>query len=347
MTNITDHAILKPISFHIKDTKLLPSPTIGVLLTQLGTPDAPEPIAVRRFLREFLSDKRVVDLPRWFWLPLLHGVILPTRSRRSAALYQTIWRSDGRSPLLHYSLATTDGVRQRLGKDVEVHLAMRYGQPNIANALHTMTAAGIQRILIFPLFPQYSSAATASIFDAVYQTFASSRFLPTLRFAAPFFNAPSYISALAATIRTVADPDKPMDWLFSFHGLPTRFVTEGDPYQDQCIETTRLLVKELALPDTRWQMSFQSRFGREPWLKPNTDGMLKQLPGQGKQNLVVVCPGFSADCLETLEEIAHQGKENFLQAGGKQFIYAPCLNDTNVWLDALTGLIEQEISGWR
>lgn len=337
---------MRKASTPIKDKTPLSSPTIGILLAQLGTPDAPTPSDVRRFLREFLSDIRVVDLPRWFWLPLLHGIILPTRSPRSAALYQKIWRSDGLSPLLYYSQAVTDALSQRLGANIQVRLAMRYGQPNLADVLGAMTREGMEKILIFPLFPQYSSAATASITDAVCATFTKSRFQPALRFAPPFFNAPGYINALVAKIRATCNPTEEMDWLFSFHGLPLRFVNEGDPYAHQCQTTAQLLANALNLPSHRWRLSYQSRFGREPWLLPNTEAVLSQLPQEKIRRIAVVCPGFLSDCLETLEEIAVRGKETFLQAGGETFIYIPCLNDAPEWIDALTNLAKQEILGW-
>ncbi|MBF0626870.1 MAG: ferrochelatase [Magnetococcales bacterium] len=325
---------------------LLPDSSIGVLLAQLGTPDAPEPAAVRRFLAEFLADERVVDLPRWFWLPLLHGVILPRRSPRSAALYRKIWRADGVSPLLHDSRTVTAGVAERLGASIRVELGMRYGQPGLTALLHTMVRTGIQRLLIVPLFPQFSSATTASITDAVCGAFASSRFQPALRFVPPFFNDPGYIHALATTLRQQLDPAQPVDWLFSFHGLPQRFVDQGDPYALQCAETARLLAKELHLPNERWHIGYQSRFGREVWLLPDTARLLATLPGQGKRAVAVVCPGFVADCLETLEEMAVQGKETFLRAGGETFHYLACLNDAPPWIDALTTLIRRELSGW-
>ncbi|MBF0191227.1 MAG: ferrochelatase [Magnetococcales bacterium] len=320
--------------------------SIGVVLVQLGTPDSPDPVAVQRFLKEFLSDARVVDLPRWFWLPLLHGVILPRRAPKSAALYRSIWRADGVSPLMHYSHAVTRGIRTRLGDDIRVELAMRYGQPSLKQALLTMVQDGIQRILIVPLFPQYSSAATATITDAVCAVFAKQRFQPALRFAPPFFADSAYIQALADSIRARLDPATPMDWLFSFHGLPQRFVDQGDPYAAQCAATARLLARELHIPDDRWQMGYQSRFGREPWLLPDTAQRLVQLPQEGKRHLAVVCPGFVADCLETLEEIAVQGRENFLKAGGERFTYLPCLNDSAAWMDGLGELVKRELSGW-
>lgn len=321
-------------------------PSIGVVLVQLGTPDAPEPQAVRRFLREFLSDRRVVDLPRWFWLPLLHGVILPKRAPRSAALYRKIWREDGLSPLLHHSQAVTAGVTAQLGATIRVALAMRYGQPGLAETLHTMTDAGIQRILIVPLFPQYSCATNATITDAVCAAFVQRRFQPALRFAPPFASDPGYIAALADTIRAARGENPPRHWLFSFHGLPQRFVDQGDPYADQCAETARLLAKELHLEEDQWRLGYQSRFGREPWLLPDTARLLRELPNQGVDELAVVCPGFAADCLETLEEIAVQGEEIFRQAGGRRFLYLPCLNDAPSWIDALGVIVRRELAGW-
>ncbi len=323
------------------------SPTIGVLLAQLGTPETAKPAAVKRFLREFLSDLRVVDLPRWFWLPLLHGIILPTRAHRSAALYQKIWRDDGLSPLLHYSQSVTQNLSHHFDPNIQFHLAMRYGQPSIDSALHTMTEQGIQRILIFPMFPQYSSAATASITDAVCLAFTKRRFQPALRFAPPFFNASGYIAALKNKVIEQINPSESIDYLFSFHGLPQRFVTEGDPYAQQCETTAQLLATALGLPDNRWHLSYQSRFGREPWLQPNTEDLLTQLPKQGIRRIVVLCPGFVADCLETLEEIAVRGKETFLQAGGETFDYIPCLNDSPDWLVTLASLVQQELAGWK
>ncbi|MBF0418302.1 MAG: ferrochelatase [Magnetococcales bacterium] len=322
------------------------TPTIGVLLAQLGTPDAPEPGAVRRFLKVFLSDPRVVDLPRWQWLPLLHGVILPTRAPRSARLYQKIWRPDGVSPLLHYTRRLTEALNARLGTAIRVDFAMRYGNPGIDATLHTMTRAGIQRLLIVPLFPQYASATTASISDAVAAAFLGERQQPTLRFAPPFFEDPGYIRALAESVRARLDTNSPRDWLFSFHGLPERFVQEGDPYAGQCRITAQRLAAELQLPMERWHVGFQSRFGREVWLTPDTARLLEELPRQGKRELAVLCPGFTADCLETLEEIAVGGEEIFLSAGGERFIYLSCLNDSPAWIDALEAIARRELSGW-
>ncbi|MEO5349426.1 MAG: ferrochelatase [Magnetococcus sp. YQC-3] len=322
-------------------------PKTGVLFIQLGTPDAPTPAAVRRYLAEFLSDPRVVDLHRAIWLPLLHGVILRTRPQRSAALYQHIWREDGLSPLFHYTQQQAQAVAQALQADgVVVHFAMRYGNPAMAVLLESMRHAGVERVLIFPLFPQYASATTASVLDAVQAALAKRRFIPTLRFAQPFFAHPGYIAAWCAQIRAQADLEQADCLLFSFHGLPQRHVDEGDPYAVHCQQTARLLADALQLPDDRWQISFQSRFGREEWLQPATDQLLAELPAQGKKRLLVVCPGFVSDCLETLEEVAMRGKEQFLAAGGEFYHCLPCLNDSPAWLSALTEMTRQELIGW-
>lgn len=319
---------------------------IGVLFVQLGTPDAPTPAAVRRYLAEFLTDQRVVDIPRMLWLPLLHGIILRTRPQHSAALYQHIWRSDGVSPLLHYTQRQTQAIGQILETEkILVRFAMRYGNPSLTSTLHEMVASGVERLLIFPLFPQYSAATTASILDAVQAAFARCRFIPTLRFSQPFFANPNYIKALVEQIRSHPPPHK-TDYLFSFHGLPQRHIQEGDPYADHCQQTAQLLAQALDLPDDRWQYTFQSRFGKEPWLTPATTTRLAQLPQTGCKRLTVICPGFVTDCLETLEEINIRGKKCFLAAGGETFHTVPCLNDSPQWITALAQITRQELAGW-
>ncbi|MBF0153734.1 MAG: ferrochelatase [Magnetococcales bacterium] len=322
-----------------------------VLLTQLGTPDAPTAPAVRRYLREFLSDPRVVDAPRLFWLPLLHGVILRTRPARSAALYQHIWRPDGVSPLLYFSRLQSQAVVAALPADITVTLTMRYGQPSLVAALQEVIQTRVERLLVFPLYPQYASSTTGSTQSAVMEVIAAQRCQPALRFAAPFYNRSSYIRALAARIQehlTLIDKESGTSpyVLFSFHGLPQRHVDGGDPYADQCQETARLLARELNFPATRWRLVFQSRFGRESWLEPATAKVLAELPGEGIRSVVVACPGFVADCLETLEEIDRQGREIFLRAGGQVFHTVPCLNDHPLWLAALTELVKEELAGW-
>ena len=323
-------------------------PETGVLFVQLGTPDDPTPSAVRRYLAEFLSDRRVVDLPRLLWWPLLHGLILRTRPQRSAALYQRIWRADGLSPLLHYTQQQAQAVGQALSaeKGVVVQFAMRYGNPSVAVLLEAMLGVGVERVLVFPLFPQYAAATTASVLDAVQAALARRRRIPTLRFAQPFFAHPGYIGAWSQQIRTQADLAQSDGLLLSFHGLPQRHVDEGDPYAVQCHQTARLLAAALDLPADRWQVTFQSRFGRDPWLTPATDHTLAQLPAQGKKRLVVACPGFVSDCLETLEEVALRGQEIFRQAGGEQFQMIPCLNDSQAWLTALAQMTREALQGW-
>lgn len=317
---------------------------VGVLLVQLGTPDAPTPAAVKRYLAEFLSDPRVVDLPRAFWLPLLHGVILPRRAPRSAALYQKIWRADGLSPLLHISQQQAAGVAARLGAELPVALAMRYGEPAIAPAVASLLAQGVSRLLVFPLYPQASGSTTGAALDGVAAALRHHRFVPALRLAAPFHDHPDYLAAVARRVRAVAPAGA--HYLVSFHGLPVRHIQEGDPYADHCAATASGLARLLEMPPERWHVAFQSRFGREPWLTPATSDTLANLPRQGVKKLVVLCPGFVADCLETLEEIAHTGRESFLAAGGESFTYAPCVNDDPLWLDALAGLVARELKGW-
>ncbi len=323
------------------------TPKTALLFVQLGTPDSPTPAGVRRYLAEFLADRRVVDLHRAIWLPLLHGLILRTRPQRSAILYQHIWRADGVSPLLHYSQSQQRAVALALqSAGIAVHYAMRYGNPSLATLLHTLVDGGVERLLIFPLFPQYSAATTASVLDAVQGAFAQRRLVPTLRFAQPFFAHSAYIDAWKAQILSHTNLEQVDCLLFSFHGLPQRHVDEGDPYERQCRQTARLLADALQLPPDRWSVAFQSRFGREAWLLPATDQRLAQLPAQGKKRLVVACPGFVSDCLETLEEIAIRGRECFMQAGGEQFHAVPCLNESGPWLSALAEISRQELSGW-
>ena len=321
-------------------------PTVGVLLLQLGTPDEPTPTAVRRYLAEFLSDHRVVDSPRWLWLPILHGIILRRRPPRSAALYKKIWRAEGTSPLLHFTRQQTAAVEAALGKQVKIGFAMRYGNPSIDVVMDEMLVAGVEKLLVYPLYPQFSASTTGSGIDAVHNYFAKKRSIPSIRFASPFHNNPLYINALAEQIKNQHKPNDDPFYLFSFHGLPQRHETEGDPYGNQCRTTADLLAKALNLPEERWQITFQSRFGNEPWLLPATDKILAELPGNGEKTVVAACPGFVADCLETLEEIAVTGKETFIAAGGENFQTVPCLNASPTWTDALTKMVSVELAGW-
>ena len=321
-------------------------PPIGLLLAQLGTPDAPTVKALKAYLRQFLSDPRVIDLPRWKWLPILHLFILTRRPARSAALYQNIWRPEG-SPLMIYSQAQTAGLQKRLGGQYRVVLGMRYGQPSIARAMAQLAGEGIDRTLVFPMFPQFSASTTGSIYDAVNQA-SSGRRMPALRWVPPYYDHPSYIDALKTVYRQSLDQlDQPPDrHLITFHGIPQRYVDEGDPYRSQCESTARLLARALELADDQWLIGFQSRFGKEPWLEPYSEDILLQLGGQGVSRVAATCPGFTADCLETLDEIGREGQEQFHQGGGRHLHLVPCLNDDPAWLDAMAVIARQETAGW-
>lgn len=323
----------------------------GVLLVNLGTPEAPTTGAVRHYLREFLSDPRVVELPRLLWWPILHGFILRTRPSRSARAYQQIWTPEG-SPLLQYSRDLAARVGAALGADdsagrLLVRVAMRYGPPSIPTVLREMQDAGLRRLLVLPLYPQYSATTTASVFDAVFAELRTWRWVPELRTVADYFHDPAHLDLLAARIRahraTHGDADR---LLFSFHGIPERFFRDGDPYFCQCQATAREVAQRLELPRDRWMVSFQSRVGREPWLKPYTDETLKRWPGEGVKSVQVVCPGFAVDCLETIEEIADENRETFLHAGGERYEYIPALNAEADHVDALAGLLRRHLAGW-
>lgn len=325
-------------------------PTTGILLINLGTPEAPTPSALRRYLGEFLWDPRITEMPRWLWWLILHGIILRVRPARSAKAYQKVWTADG-SPLLCISQAQAQAVQTQLEQHwpgpIKVVLGMRYGQPSIRAALNELRAAHAQRLVILPLYPQYSSPATGSTFDAVAATLTRWRWIPDLRFISQYSEHPAYIHALAHHIQaywqTHGQPDQ---LLFSYHGIPKRFFLQGDPYHCACHKTSRLVAEQLGLTATQWQVVFQSRFGREEWLKPYTDETLTTLGRNGVQRVDVVCPGFAADCLETLEEIDVENRAYFLEAGGQAFHYIPALNAEPAHIAALTGLILQHLQGF-
>ncbi len=324
---------------------------IGVLITNLGTPDAPETGALRRYLREFLSDPRVVEIPRFIWFFILNLVILVIRPRKSAEAYKSVWTQEG-SPLLVYSLAQGEGIRQRLqskyGDDVVVRVAMRYGNPSIASQLQAFENEGIRKLIVLPLYPQYSGSTNGSTFDAVAQDFMARRLLPDLRFISHYPDYPPYIQAMADHIRAYREKNGSADKLiFSFHGVPKRFLLKGDPYFHECHQTSQLLAEALGLSDGQWMITFQSRFGAEEWLQPYTDVTMKSLPGEGVKSVQVFCPGFSADCLETVEEIDEENRGYFEQAGGESFAYISAMNAEPVHLDALARLIEDNLQGWR
>jgi ferrochelatase len=325
------------------------SPT-GVLLLQLGTPDAPTPRALRRYLREFLSDRRVIDLPRATWWPVLHFIVLPTRPRKSAALYRKVWTPAG-SPLLTITMAQAAALESRLtaarGTRVPVVVGMRYGNPSIAEALARLGGEGVDRIVALPMFPQYASATTGSSLEQLFRDIQGERIVPSIRVVPPYYEDPSYIAALKAVIcdslRTA--PFRPDRLLLSFHGLPKRYTVEGDPYADHCRATAARLERSLALPETSVMLVFQSQFGREEWLQPYTDKTLEEL-GRSGLSVAVMCPGFTADCLETLEEIRLRGAEQFHGTGGKMYHVIPCLNDHPAWIEAMATIVTRELGGW-
>ncbi len=326
-------------------------PGTGVLLVNLGTPDAPTPEAVRRFLAEFLWDPRVVEMARPLWWLILHGVILRLRPHRVAKAYQTVWTEDG-SPLLSIAKKQVPAVRDALSKQtggrIEVALGMRYGNPSIEGAMDELRSKGMRRLLVLPLYPQYSATTTASIFDEVFRVLTGWRWVPELRLIQHYHDYPPYIDALAASVREHWERHgRPDRLLLSFHGIPRRYLDAGDPYFCECHTTGRLLAERLELQDGEWQLTFQSRFGREEWLRPYTDHTLKAWGKQGIGRVDVVCPGFSADCLETLEEIAEQNRELFLHAGGKELGYIPALNDRADHAQALSLLLARHMQGWE
>ncbi len=316
---------------------------IGVLLVNLGTPDAPEPGAVRRYLAEFLSDRRVVEIPHILWQPILRSAVLTTRPAKSARAYRLIW-SDAGSPLAAITRAQADALQADLGRAARVAYAMRYGDPAIGPAIDALIAAGCNRILVAPLYPQYCGATTATAVDAVGAHLATLRAQPSLRFLPPYPDDPAYIGALKASVEAgLAALDFAPDVLLaSFHGMPERTRALGDPYHDQCQTTARLLSDALGRPV---EVAFQSRFGRARWLEPATEATLARLGGEGR-SVAVFAPGFAADCLETLEELAIRGKQTFERAGGRNFAYLPCLNADAAGLAMLTALVRRELAGW-
>lgn len=297
----------------------------GILLANLGTPDAPTPGAVKRYLRQFLSDKRVVDTPRLLWWPLLRGVILPRRAPRVARLYQSIWMAEG-SPLLAYSRQQQQALAARL-PEIPVALGMSYGAPSLAQAVDELQAQGVTYIVVLSLYPQYSCSTVAAVWDELARILAHKRAVPGISFIRDYADDASYIAALAASVRaSFATSGEPDILLLSYHGIPQRYADEGDDYPQRCRDTTQALTSALGLPADRVMMTFQSRFGREPWLMPYTDETLKKLAEKGVKHVQVICPGFAADCLETLEEVAVQYRQLFLAAGGQKYSYIPALN---------------------
>ena len=325
------------------------APRTAIVLANLGTPDEPSAPALRRYLAEFLGDPRVVEIPRALWLPILHGIILRTRPAKSAAKYASIWMPEG-SPLKVWTdrqARLLQGYLGERGHQVTVRYAMRYGNPSVPAVLDELKAQGVNRILVLPAYPQYSGTTTASVFDAIAQWGLKIRHLPELRLVQRYHDDPGYIEALHRRVST--------HWLhhgagehlvMSFHGVPERTLHLGDPYHCECLKTARLLAEKLGLPRDRYTVTFQSRFGKARWLEPYTEPTLVALARKGIQSVDVVCPGFTSDCLETLEEIAQEARDAFLHAGGRQFQYIECLNDSPDWIRALSDLAERQLMGW-
>jgi ferrochelatase len=319
-------------------------PRVGVLLINLGTPDAPDAAAVRRYLAEFLSDRRVIEIPAIAWKPILHGIILRTRPAKSAEAYKQVWTNEG-SPLAAIARKQTEALQGRLGDSVMVEQAMRYGNPAIGRTIKRMTNAGCTRLLIAPLYPQYCAATTATANDSVFAALATMRLQPAIRTLPPYYDDRAHIEALAASLdRQLKALDfAPERLLLSFHGMPQRTLELGDPYHCHCQKTARLVGEALGRPV---DIAFQSRFGRAKWLEPATDAVLAAYPGQGVTRVAIAAPGFSADCIETIEELGIRGRETFIEAGGKQFARLDCLNDSSEGMTMLERLVARELEGW-
>jgi len=325
-------------------------PTTGVLLVNMGTPDAPTAAALRPYLAEFLWDPRVIEEPRLKWWLILNGIILRTRPRRSAKLYQKVWTNEG-SPLLVYSKRQARGLQtvlqQRLGSPVEVALGMRYGNPSIPSALAQLKKLGARKVLVLPLYPQYSGTTTASGFDAIVDELKTWRWIPELRFVNNYHDDAGYINCLAESIEKKWDVEgEPEKLLLSFHGIPKRYLMNGDPYHCQCLKTGRLISEKLGLTPDRYTVTFQSLFGKEEWIKPYTSDTLIEWAKSGIKKVDVICPGFTSDCLETIEEIEVENRDYFLNAGGEQYRYIPALNDRADFIETLANICEQHMSGW-
>jgi ferrochelatase len=333
------------------DHPFVKSPKIGVLLLNLGTPDGTDYWSVRRYLKEFLSDPRVIETPKWLWWPILNLVILSFRPQKSGHAYAQIWdKEKNESPLRVITRDQTEALAQRLAghENIVVDFAMRYGNPSTRSVLEKMQAAGCQKILLVPLYPQYSATTTATANDKAFDALRDMRWQPAVRTTPAYFDDPKYVEALGNSIRDgVAALDFEPDLVItSYHGMPVEYLERGDPYHCQCFKTTRLVREYLGWDKDRIMVTFQSRFGPTKWLEPYTDVTLAALPGRGVKKVAILAPAFSADCIETLEEIAMQGKETFLEAGGEKFAYIPCLNDSPGGMDMIEAVVRRELSGW-
>jgi ferrochelatase len=324
---------------------------IGILITNLGTPDAPKRAELKRYLREFLWDPRVVEIPRLLWWMILNLVILNIRPKRSAKAYSTVWTKRG-SPLLFHTQDQADALRKKLqqkhGENTVVEFAMRYGSPSIDSVIDKMLKQGVRKLLVLPLYPQYCASTTASTFDAVAASLAKKRLIPELRFINHYHDFPMYIQVLADKIRQHWEINGRADKLiFTYHGIPKKYLLNGDPYHCECYKTSRLIAENLGLNEDEYLVSFQSRFGREEWLQPYTDKTLMALPKQGIKSVQLICPGFSADCLETIEEIGIENRDYFMEAGGEHYEYIPALNADSSHIDMMETLLEQHLQGWN
>ena len=320
---------------------------LGILFANLGTPNAPDATAVRRFLAEFLWDPRVVEAPRWIWWLALHGVILRIRPAKSAHAYRQIWTPEG-SPLLVHSRALVEAVAPLLGQrlDAVTALGMSYGQPSISSALRELKSRGARRLLVLPLYPQYSATTTASVFDRVTRELQHWRWIPEVRFVTSYADCAEYVDAVAASIREHWCAHQKTHLLFSFHGIPRRYLLAGDPYHCQCQKTARRVAESLRLEPSEWSVSFQSQVGREEWLQPYTDRLLADYAAQGPKRITVICPGFATDCLETLEEIAMRNRAAYLERGGESLEYVPALNAGEGQIALVLKIIERHVQGW-
>ncbi len=319
----------------------------GVLLVQLGTPDAPTPSALRRYLKQFLGDPRVIEVPRLKWWLILHLFVLPFRPKQSAAKYQRIWNPVTGSPLLHHTKQQTAAL-QKLMPNVPVRFGMQVGNPPLADVLHELIGQGVDRLIVLPMYPQYSATTTASATDVLFHALMKERRVPSLRIVTSYYDHPAYLDAMATLIREELTklPWRPDHYLLSFHGIPIRYARAGDPYATQVKRTTARLMERLGWPRDRWTQTFQSLFGREAWLKPYTEEKLKQLAKAGKRRVFVAMPGFTADCLETLDEIGNEARETFRHAGGELLHACPCLNDHPAWIEAMQRIIGEQGQGW-
>jgi ferrochelatase len=323
---------------------------IGILITNLGTPEAPTKKAVRTYLTEFLHDPRIIEIPRLLWLLILHGFILRVRPKRSAKAYQSVWGNKG-SPLMFHTqdqcAALSKTLKEKWGDQIQVEFAMRYGTPNMSSALQKLANDNVSKLLVLPLYPQYASSTIGSTFDALAQDYTHRRWLPQLRFISGYHNSPLYINALAESVKDYwAEHGKADKLILSYHGLPEQTLKDGDPYFCQCHATTRQVVTVLGLTEGEYLTTFQSRVGRAEWLKPYTDHTMKALPAQGIKSIQVICPGFSADCLETIEEIEVENRDYFLESGGEKYAYIPALNASENHINALTSIVSNNLAGW-